>query len=140
VRANTVTDFWAKVNKNTPTGCWEFCGLDNKGYGQFWIQNVVWKAHRFSYVQLIGPIPDDLPLDHLCRNHACVNPAHLEPVTHKENLYRGPTTIAATNRAKTHCPAGHPYDDTNTRVYKGWRICRTCQQEAVRRHRAKEKL
>lgn len=81
-------------------------------------------AHRWSYEHHVGPIPDGLDIDHLCRNRACVNPEHLEPVTRQENIRRAAAL-------KTHCPAGHPYDETNTyvRPNTAQRKCRTCAHE-----------
>jgi hypothetical protein len=96
------------------------------------------QAHRFAYELLVGPIPEGLELDHLCRNHACVNPAHLEPVIHVENIRRGDTDAQGRcNRDKTHCPAGHPLDEANTyHNPHGWRACRTCNRESTARYRA----
>src|SRR5688572_21764976 len=72
----------------------------------------VGSAHRLMYVALRGPIPDGLELDHLCRNHACVNPWHMEPVTGRVNKLRG-TSPSAVHAAKTHCPKGHAYTPEN---------------------------
>ena len=85
-----------------------------------------------------GPIPEGLDLDHLCRNRWCVNPEHVEPVTRRENLIRGQTTIAQ-NVSKTHCPAGHAYDETNTYYYRGMRQCRICRDLHRARWRMKTK-
>jgi len=85
-----------------------------------------------------GPIPEGLDLDHLCRNRWCVNPEHVEPVTRRENLIRGQTTIAQ-NVSKTHCPAGHAYDETNTYYYRGMRQCRICRDLHRTRWRMKTK-
>jgi hypothetical protein len=79
--------FWARVHHDD--GCWMWTGTLNKGYGMFSFGGKTRRAHRFAYEALVGPIPEGLALDHLCRNPACVNPAHLEPVTWRENVYRG---------------------------------------------------
>jgi hypothetical protein len=80
--------FWPKVNK-TPT-CWLWTGaLNSHGYGNFFDGQRVVGAHRWLYIQTSGAVGDGLDLDHLCRTPACVNPAHLEPVTRKVNLRRG---------------------------------------------------
>lgn len=88
-------------------------------------------AHRWSYRHHVGPIPDGLELDHLCVVARCVNPWHLDPVTHEENVRR-------VNARKTHCPQGHPYDEANTRWQRNGtgRVCKTCQAEHDRRRRA----
>lgn len=79
-------------------------------------------AHRVAYEEIMGPVPEGLELDHLCRTRSCVNPSHLEPVTHRENMNRGDVAT----RRKTHCPKGHPYDEENTGIYNGYRNCRAC--------------
>jgi hypothetical protein len=92
--------FWEKVNKNGPIPpdrpdlgpCWIWHGAITRGYGTFRIGkevNGTALAHRLSYQWLVGPLPDGLELDHLCFVRCCVNPAHLEPVTHSINLERG---------------------------------------------------
>lgn len=80
--------FWSHVEK-TDT-CWNWTGGKNSnGYGQFYAMSLRFSAHRFAYEICVGPIPPGLTIDHLCRNHGCVNPAHIEPVTIKENVRRG---------------------------------------------------
>lgn len=118
--------FWSRVDK---TGdCWLWTGARNTaGYGHLRVNGPQAIAHRFAYELLVGPIPAGLHLDHLCRNHGCVNPAHLEPVTCRENLMRG-EGFAAVNAAKTHCPRNHEYDLLNTYFTSdGKRMCRTCR-------------
>ena len=114
-----------KYTVNAETGCWEWNGsLNNHGYAQSWDGRKPVLGHRLSYEEHCGPIPAGLTIDHLCRNSRCVNPDHLEPVTHRENMRRGRFGSA------THCPKGHPYDAANTRVERtrfGFgRRCREC--------------
>ncbi len=113
--------------------CWRWRGAsDPKGYGRVGRmingKAVTKLAHRVVYEAWVGAIPEGLQLDHLCRNHACVNPDHLEPVTQRENLLRG-DTITARNAAKTHCLRGHEFTSDNTYVRPGGkRNCRTCMR------------
>src|ERR1700755_3231525 len=98
--------FWSKVSLGHENGCWVWVGaMDGGGYGRVYTKGRP-RAHKAAWVYLRGPVPDGLELDHLCRNRACVNPKHLEPVTHRENLLRG-MAPAAINSRKTHCPKGH---------------------------------
>lgn len=119
--------FLSKIVK-VPRGCWLWVGKKSwNGYGQFAIghQRQVY-AHRWSYAKFRGPIPEKHDIDHLCRCRLCVNPAHLEAVTRRENLLRG-DTITARHAAKTHCPQGHEYSDSNTYRFRGLRYCRICR-------------
>lgn len=128
--------FWSKI-RVTPNGCWEWLGDKNLwGYGRFAVRHqVLVQPHRLAYETLVGPIPPSLESDHLCRNHACANPAHIELVAHRVNVLRGAATTVnrSLQLAKTHCPAGHPYDEINTYHYHGKRHCRTCRLATKRR-------
>lgn len=116
------------VQIDPESGCWEWQRAhDGEGYGFIKVSGRQLRAHRVSYELHVGAIPDGLPLDHLCRNTSCVNPEHLEPVTHAENMRRAPTTLAAINAAKTHCPKGHSYDEYGY-VWQGRRYCRECRR------------
>lgn len=116
--------------------CWEWTAQRSpKGYGRFQVGNTNCLAHRVVYEAVVGPIPEGLELDHLCRNRGCVNPDHLEPVTHAENMRRG--VAGERLAAKTHCSKGHVYDEANTyrRRDRVGRNCRACMREAERRYR-----
>lgn len=132
---------WSRVNKTNT--CWLWTGhISGEGYGSIKISGIQVKVHRVAYELEIGPIPNGLSLDHLCRVRLCVNPKHLEPVTHHENVLRG-DSVTAQNARQTHCRYGHPFDEENTIIWKG-RRSRQCRICCVRRHqessrRTKEK-
>lgn len=118
--------FWRLVDRRAVDECWLWLGNKTRGYGAFRVDPRHSRmAHRIAYELLVGPIEDGLQLDHLCRNASCVNPAHLEPVTSRENIVRE-------RAARGHCPKGHPYDAANTSVWGGRRYCRTCRNAARR--------
>lgn len=126
----------AHVSRNVD-GCWLWTGrVDRNGYGRFSL-GTERLAHRVAFRLFVGPVPDGLELDHLCRSRSCVNPAHLEPVTRRENLRRSPLT----NASKTHCVHGHEFTPANTVVRTrpgSGRDCRACKNErqALRRKAA----
>lgn len=129
--------FWEKVTVRGPSECWPWLASRmSVGYGQFFDGQRLVGAHRFAYEDRVGPIPVGMEIDHQCHSadekcrggigcphRLCVNPAHLEPVTHRLNQARG-RTLAAANLSKTHCPKGHPYDARNK---EGTRFCRQCR-------------
>lgn len=122
------TLFWARVHKTE--GCWQWTGnVAPNGYGR--IGNRLYCAHRYAYALLVGTIPDGKQLDHLCRNRSCVNPAHLEVVTRRENILRG-VGITAQLARQTHCKRGHLFSAENTYLYRGSRSCMACQRERSR--------
>lgn len=115
-------------------GCWRWTGAhDRDGYGLLSANRRTYRAHRYVYAQIVGPIGDKLVLDHVkargCQHRDCVNPDHLEPVTVEVNSKR----VVPWNRLKTHCPAGHDYAETG--VYYECRdgcrrrFCTECARE-----------
>lgn len=125
----------------TDRGCWQWAGSiqAESGYGYIRLSPTKRsRVHRVAYESIVGPIPDGLQLDHLCRNRACLNPAHLEPVTSRVNTLRG-MTVTAANAAKTHCINGHEFTPANTYVNprRGNRSCRACSAASARRAKAR---
>lgn len=116
----------AKVRVDESSGCWLWTGrLSGQGYGHVSHRRKNHAAHRASYEAHIGPIPKGLEIDHRCRVRHCVNPAHLEAVTHAENVRRG--DLRFVQGGKPACPRGHAYDEANTiRRPNGSRGCRAC--------------
>lgn len=132
--------FWSKVAQTDDDECWEWlASVTTSGYGQVHYRrghlrrNLM--AHRVAYELLIGPIPTGMTLDHLCRNKRCVNPAHLEIVTQRENVLRAAGSTA-------HCKRGHAWTEDNVLFENGSRKCKTCnrrrQAEYRERRRARE--
>lgn len=130
--------FWSKVEV-TPT-CWLWTASRNpSGYGILGVMSepghhTTVGAHRVAYELLVGPIPEDCEIDHLCRLRHCVNPAHLEAVSRQENMRRG------SRATQTHCKWGHPLEGDNLYVLSSsgkrltvHRHCRTCMRLAHRR-------
>ena len=141
-RTLLVERFWRSVLRTAT--CWDWQGrTDQKGYGQIYGEyqgkSRNWLAHRLSYMIHGGIIPPSMTIDHLCRNHGCVNPEHLEVVTVGENVRRG-ESFSTRNKRKTHCPQGHPYDEENTFLLKnGGRMCRACSRVRALAYQARKR-
>lgn len=123
----------SRIEPEPMSGCWLWVGtVDKAGYGRLVMAGKgctqTRSAHREVYENLRGVIPENLTLDHLCRTRCCVNPAHLEPVSQKENVRRG----RGVGVRRTHCPRGHPYDEVNTYIaFRATglnRHCRVCRR------------
>lgn len=131
---------WKEIQSKTlrsEKGCLIWQGSKNaQGYGKMAIRESdgttkTRAVHRIAYEAVVGPIPERLTIDHLCRVRACAEPAHLEAVTLRENILRG-TSISARNARKTECLRGHPFDSANTYYYSGRRGCRECRAAYAR--------
>lgn len=127
----------ASRSEAVPGGCVVWTGgLQSKGYGAFRFRRRLRYAHRVAYVASRGPIPRGLVVDHLCRNRACVNPAHMELVTSVENVMRG-VSIPAVNARKDTCVRGHSdWSVRSSGPFAGRRRwCRACSREDCRARR-----
>jgi hypothetical protein len=130
-RPNTICDILERLVICEPTtlktGCWEYPGCKSGGgYAQVLYGGGRQRpyVHRLVYEHFVGPVPEGLETDHLCRNRSCANFEHLEMVTRQENNRRRKFVIA------THCPAGHEKTEDNILYTKlGHRICKICRRE-----------
>lgn len=131
-------DFYSMREPNT--GCWLWLGASCRGYGHLKFGTKAISAHRASYELTKGAIQEGLTIDHRCRVTLCINPQHLEAVTHKINVLRG-ISLSALNARKTHCKNGHPLDGDN--LYKeplnDHRRCRICRQEKKARWKQRQR-
>lgn len=130
--------FWNMVTPCPMSGCWFWTGstATNGGYGRVRIDGTKHVAHRVPFAVEHGAVQVGFTLDHKCRQRTCVNPAHLEAVTHRVNVLRGTSPIADQARA-THCKHGHPLSGENLKLFERWpgrfqRCCRECNRRHVR--------
>ncbi len=129
VEFNTLPDT-VRQRLDRTTGCWIWLGARTVGYGYLKIEGKMWRVHRYVYTQLVGPIPEGLSLDHLCRNPPCANPQHLEPVTHLENVRRGQAPSVVIGRTG-YCKRNlHPLSWINGGTR---RVCIECRRRMNRR-------
>lgn len=138
--------FWERANKVRADNCWLWSGaINDDGYGILRRKS----AHRFSYEMHFGAIPKGMEIDHICCVRSCVNPRHLEVVSHTENVRRSwdrgqrehlRDRLGVSQAAKTHCSHGHEYSIENTRIDEaGRRRCRQCDNDKAKRYHRKMK-
>lgn len=135
--------FWARVDVRGASECWLWIGGKNtNGYGAVKINRVQLAAHRVAYTIMVGPIPDQLTIDHLCRNRLCQNPEHLEAVTHRENCLRA-VPYRKNMKDRTHCNHGHSLKIHGYHKKRGhWNhfACRLCSKLSKKNYRQRKKL
>jgi hypothetical protein len=133
---------FARLTIDQENGCLLWTGCRVKGYGYVAEGQAPRLVHQLMYEWFIGPVPFGMEIDHLCRIRHCAAPAHLEAVTHAENLRRSRGhQPPGWNASKTHCPQGHPYDEANTiRTGPNKRACRQCKRERNKAAYARKKV
>ncbi len=157
-KLTTIERFYSHVAFEPTSGCWIWtASLNHDGYGQMSFYDAelyktkgalsrIERAHCVAWELFVGPIPEGKEIDHKCSVRCCVNPKHLEPVTHPENIARGRSGRPQAER--THCKRGHPFAGDNlTEIHKmvngtmrTYRVCKTCMRENMAKCRANKKL
>ena len=145
---SVVERFWSKVEPAAADECWEWrASRNDRGYANFWDSTRMVKGHRFAYEHMVADIPEGLTIDHLCRNRACVNPYHMEPVPQSVNSKRTPGALKSAGlkayhaaNPRTHCKWGHEFTEANTYHYDSRRFCRMCTNERGYRAKAKKRV
>ena len=121
--------FEEKYTVEPNSGCWFWNSAAlPSGYGQVWYRGRRRNAHRASYEFFKGPVPSGMEVHHICNVRACVNPAHLRAVTHRENV-RQSSAVMGVNARKTHCKRGHAFDESNTYITPRVYVVRTFRTE-----------
>lgn len=138
VPPESISRIFKKIVIDKQTGCWNWIGSLNHGYGEVRINNILYKVHRFMYAWMIAPTPKgkgkDIPvLDHVCNNRKCCKPAHLQLFSDTENILKG-IGATARNAKKTHCHNGHSLP---TFITGGKRRCMICRRFWNNRNYAK---
>ena len=121
--------FYSYVDRDT--GCWEWTSTKNqKGYPRMKIDKVMCGAHRVSYEMFTGPLIDELEMDHICENRGCINPAHIQQISHGDNIRNG---ARWRHKKDNHCIHGHKYTEENTQIRAdGRKRCATCRRSQAR--------
>jgi len=136
---------WNRIEE-TPDGCWIWTGsLGTGGYGRIFLRGQYWQVHRLLYEILVGPVPLDRVLHHECRNEACCNPEHLDPVTHGENVTAGLVNgRSSPRRIRKYCRKGHELSEENVVMRRDHgklvRVCRACEAAAYLRKNERRRL
>jgi hypothetical protein len=140
---------WSCCSPEPMSGCWLWIKGKSAGYGKVWIKisgkAVQFMAHRLNYTVCVGVIPEELDLDHKCRNPACINPDHLEPVPHRENLMRGVRRGGEKFGRRDRCSKGHVYTSETSYLKirsdgrSPYRVCRICMRRWDREHKLRNK-